>query len=348
MVSVIVPIYNTEKYLSKCIDSIINQTYKEIEIILVDDGSQDRSLEIIKEYQRIDSRIKFTKNKSKGVSSCRNTGLEIAKGDFVLFVDSDDWVDLNLISDCIGVIQENSDLDCVLFSYVKEYPDRSYARHFFDKSIFFDSKNDVNNKIYRRLFGLTNNELNHPESLEYMSTCWGKFYKRTILMDSRFIDIELIGSFEDGLFNIDALRNCELAMYIDKPFYHYRYSDGSLTLKYRNDLHKKWEYLFEIMQKRVKDYNLTSDFQEALNNRISLSVLGIGLNELSNPSHGFIKFVKYMRTYINGVKYSNSIKTLRIKKLPFAWKMLLLCCKARLSFFVAILLMIINFLKSRL
>ena len=92
IVSIIVPIYNTEKYLRKCVDSILKQTYENLEVILVNDGSPDNSLEICREYERLDSRVKVINKKNGGLSSARNAGLEICTGKYITFVDSDDYL----------------------------------------------------------------------------------------------------------------------------------------------------------------------------------------------------------------------------------------------------------------
>ena len=97
LVSIVVPIYNVEKYLSKCIDSLISQTYKNLEIILVNDGSTDQSGEIAQQYAKQDSRIRYIVQKNKGLGGARNTGLEYAKGNYILFIDSDDYIRNNMV-----------------------------------------------------------------------------------------------------------------------------------------------------------------------------------------------------------------------------------------------------------
>ena len=110
-ISIIVPVYQAEKYISKCIESIVNQTYKNLEIILVDDGSTDRSGEICDEYGKKDNRIVVVHNKNKGVSVARNCGLDIATGDYITFVDSDDYIDLQMYSEMMKVVEKYS-CDC--------------------------------------------------------------------------------------------------------------------------------------------------------------------------------------------------------------------------------------------
>ena len=110
-ISVIVPIYKTEQFLSKCIDSIINQTYKNLEIILVDDGSPDNCPKICDEYAKRDNRIKVIHKENGGLSSARNAGIEIATGDFSAFVDSDDWIDSDMYESLVKLSDEyNADI----------------------------------------------------------------------------------------------------------------------------------------------------------------------------------------------------------------------------------------------
>ncbi len=224
----------------------------------------------------------------------------------------------------------------------------TYPKHNFESDLRIDNEKDFRNVIYRRLFGLINEELNHPERLEYMTTCWGKVYRREQIKDCRFTDIKKIGSCEDGLFNMDALLNCRSAVYLDKPFYHYRYTTGSLTLKYRPNLSNQWHHLFDLMQQRIDGNCLSSDFQEALNNRIALSVLGIGMNEMDNPDGSFFQFIWYMKRYISSKKYRMAIKTMMLQKLPLPWKMLMLSCKCKFGFGTAMILKAIRMIKNRL
>ena len=104
LVSIIVPVYNVEKYLKKCVDSIINQTYKKIEIILIDDGSTDNSSIICDYYSKIDSRINVVHKKNGGLSDARNRGLDIANGEYICFIDSDDYVNLSFVEDLYNAL----------------------------------------------------------------------------------------------------------------------------------------------------------------------------------------------------------------------------------------------------
>lgn len=113
MLTIIVPIYNTENYLSECIDSILNQSYKDIELILINDGSTDNSSSICDEYSSKDKRIKVIHIENRGVSYARNTGLSIAKGEYITFVDSDDFVSNDIYLENIKILEQNLSIDLI-------------------------------------------------------------------------------------------------------------------------------------------------------------------------------------------------------------------------------------------
>ena len=123
-VSVIVPVYNSEKYLNRCVDSILNQTYRSIELILVDDGSPDNSGRICDEYAEKDSRVRVIHKANAGVSAARNSGLEVASGDYATFVDSDDYIEPDMYSDMMEKVNQYN-CDVVMCDCVKDFPDRS-------------------------------------------------------------------------------------------------------------------------------------------------------------------------------------------------------------------------------
>ena len=118
-VSIIIPVYNVQKYLRKCLDSIVNQTFKNIEIIIINDGSSDNSLNICKEYSKKDKRINIINKHNEGVSKARNTGLLYATGEYISFIDSDDWVEQNMIEELYNSITSNK-ADLCICNFIKE------------------------------------------------------------------------------------------------------------------------------------------------------------------------------------------------------------------------------------
>lgn len=138
-ISIIIPIYNAEKYLEKCLDSIVKQTYKNIEIICVNDGSKDNSINILSRYNKMDNRIVLINKENNGLSSARNIGLASATGEFVMFVDSDDWIDIDTCEKCLKIMNKYS-VDVVMFSYVREYENKSNPKIIFNEDIFLMKK----------------------------------------------------------------------------------------------------------------------------------------------------------------------------------------------------------------
>jgi cellulose synthase/poly-beta-1,6-N-acetylglucosamine synthase-like glycosyltransferase len=200
-VSVIIPVYNTEKYLCQCIDSVVNQTLKDIEIICINDGSTDSSLQILNEYSNKDKRIIVINQNNSGLGAARNSGLKVAKGHYIGFVDSDDWIDLNYYETLYnGAIKNNADL--VRTSYFHEY--KNYQEKEKVLSGLFERKKlkkespclNVNehtvvvwNAIYRRKYLFENNieefdtSYRHHEDV-YWTARATYFSKKTIMEDS--------------------------------------------------------------------------------------------------------------------------------------------------------------------
>ncbi len=112
--SIIVPVYNVEKYINECLSSLINQTYKNIEIVVINDGSSDNSLSLIEEYSRIDDRIRVIDQKNMGLGYTRNVGIDNAVGDYILFVDSDDYISLNTCEEIEAVLSYNNEVDIIV------------------------------------------------------------------------------------------------------------------------------------------------------------------------------------------------------------------------------------------
>lgn len=346
LVSIIVPIYNVEKYLEQCIDSLENQTYREIEIILVDDGSKDNSGAICDVYAKSDSRVKVIHKPNGGLSSSREAGINAALGEYIMIVDGDDWIDTDTIQECINCIIKEADLQCVLFSYIKEYPNKSIPVKVLENSqLFIGDK--AEDKIYRRLFGLSNSELNHPERMHNIESCCMKLYSRELAQNGRYFGTDLVGSSEDALFNMYALYGLKKACYLDKHFYHYRKLPESITNSFRPRLVEQWSNLFNIMNEIIKERELGNRYEDALKNRIALSIFGIGINELGNRQNNFYKHIKNIKEYIKSPRYVEAVKQLEISRMPIAWQVFLWACRWKISVLVYLILYAMLYLKKK-
>jgi glycosyltransferase involved in cell wall biosynthesis len=253
-VSIIVPVYNVEIYLKKCIESILNQTLNEIEIILINDGSTDNSIEVLKKYERKDKRIIIIDKENEGVSKARNDGLKIANGKYIFFVDSDDWIE----NDCIEIyykIIENkkSDVACspILFrvteGLVKE---DNYLSDNFDKDIVkkVSTKSYIEN-IFTKINGT--------------SVC-NKIFRKDIIKDNNifFRDINKVYS-EDGFFNLEYSLKCEKIYCMYKAKYYYLNREDSYTKElkcWKEVIYSSLESIEKIFHKIPKDKKFVIDY----------------------------------------------------------------------------------------
>ena len=220
-ISVIVPVYNVDSYLNKCVDSILNQTYDNLELFLVDDGSTDDSPKICDEYAKADERVHVIHKENGGQSSARNMALDKATGDYIAFVDADDWLDINMykqLYECL--INNDVDVSCCpcykVIDGVTSCPDVINE----GQIIIYDNTGD----FFYHIFGGT--PLLRPE-------CWNKLYKREIIGNIRFKDRQI---HQDVYFARMVFHNAKKVAYIDLPLYYYLESrPGSTNSKAFNE-----------------------------------------------------------------------------------------------------------------
>ncbi len=206
-VSVIVPIYNTEKYLDRCITSIINQNYKNLEIILINDGSTDSSIDICNKYKNLDNRIIVINKKNEGQSYARNTGLEIATGDYISFIDSDDYINCNMISTLVKNIElYNSDVSVCSLKLIK-------------------NNNEIKQHKSSKIKLIKPNESDYMTAKDgYGASVCNKLYKKDIIGQIRF---EKNNINEDGRFNNNVNKVAKLIVFENVIYYYYYLRENS-------------------------------------------------------------------------------------------------------------------------
>lgn len=226
LVTIIIAIYNAEKYLDKTINSVLNQTYKNFELILIDDGSKDNSLEICEKYKNKDNRIRLIKQENLGVSASRNKGLEIANGEFICFMDADDYIEQNMLEEYIGIYKKYN-YDLIVSGYFSEID--------LDNNISYD-KIYLPNKRYSTIDQIKEDfVLMWDKHLLY--NIWNKFYKKS-LIDEYNIRFIKQNWGEDIEFNREYLLKINTLYNSEKCFYHYvRGRKDSITGKYIENLY---------------------------------------------------------------------------------------------------------------
>ena len=231
LVSVIIPVYNVERYLAQCLDSVSHQTYQNLEIICVNDGSRDGSPDILRRYADEDARIQVIDKANGGVSRARNDALDCARGEYIMFVDSDDWVEPDACENAVNAMREY-DADIVMWSYVSETENRSSRKVIFPETTVFE-KEEVRAKLHRRFVGAMGEDLSHPELVDSLCPVWGKLYRRSLIQKSgaRFVDLAEIGSYEDGFFNLEVFGKADRVVYLAAyPILNAVFGTGLLSL----------------------------------------------------------------------------------------------------------------------
>lgn len=212
MLSVIIPVYNVRAYLDECLCSVVNQSFRNMEIILIDDGSTDGSGDLCDKWVRKDKRIRVIHKNNGGLSSARNVGLEDSKGEYVTFVDSDDLIDNEMYDSMIRIFQQKKEVDIVCCA-IEQFDNNNYQR----KASFLKSCNQEFTAV-----GYLREVLKHKID----NAVWNKIYKRDIIDPVRFEEGKIN---EDILFNVAILNRVNKLFYIKQPFYKYRIRQGSIT-----------------------------------------------------------------------------------------------------------------------
>ena len=295
-ISIIVPIYNAEKWLEKCIKSIIDQTYKNIEILLINDGSKDKSLEICEEFAKKDNRIVVINKKNEGVSISRNIGIEKSTGKYIKFVDSDDWLEKDTCEELIDLInKEKTDLAiCGLNIYQNG---KLLRTPHLDKKIVEIKKGLEEFKYINKVFA---------------SPC-NKLYKKEKIKEMFKTDLD-IG--EDVLFNLQYLRNIEKISITEKCLYNVCLDNSeSLNRKFRED---KLDVNFDLLDKQIEFSNYLYDVKPKDNFIYSLYLLHF---------HAFLlqaieKFDKrktkqIIKKYVNDKRVENACRIVKLDRIDY-------------------------------
>ena len=257
-ISVIVPVYNVEKYLPRCMDSIINQTLNDIEIIMIDDGSPDNCPKLCDEYVKRDSRVKVVHQKNQGLGLARNTGLEIATGKYVTFVDSDDYIALESM-ECIWAKMEECNADMCVFSYKNKADSGSEELKTIPIGDNVYEERDILSVV---LLGMVGSEPTYPRDTYIGMSVWKCAYSRKVLEENnlRFIsEREYIS--EDIIFQLLTLKYMKRVVTMTRPLYFYceNASSDSLTKKYSEDKFRRYKKLYLKELEMLEELQLGED-----------------------------------------------------------------------------------------
>lgn len=299
LISIIVPVYNVEKYLKKCVNSIITQTYTNLEIILVDDGSKDSSGEMCDEFSKSDSRIKVIHRKNGGLSAARNSGIEVYRGKYVTFIDSDDWIEPTYVEYLYYLLKKyNSDVSQCAFRYIDS-----------KKKIY----NKVTNSDYEEVYNSKDAIKNLLHSKYLITSAWGKLYKRCFFDRLRYPEGKL---FEDIPVTYQVMLDSEKICYGDHALYNYFYNEGSISKSSFNPRRlEAIEFMKDSIEKVKEIYN---DLDAECDVALFKSYFNIYLTFENNDSYEEYRLdiKSNLKKYrMAAIRNRNTSKNIRIKAL---------------------------------
>ena len=264
-VSVVIPVYNSAKYLRECLDSVIAQTFSDWEVVAIDDGSPDESPAILDEYAARDARFKVVYKANGGVSAARNDGLDAATGEYVLFVDSDDYLE----QDALRIAYEEAlrvNADVVIGDYFAVSSKGRHRYHFFSEN-FIASERSLIEKLQQTM-------LYSGYSPYYSNSCgylfgaqWTKLFRRSMLVENAVRFPTSISLFEDGMFGLTAFEHSKVISYLSVPFYNYRILETSLCHSYKYNNIDLYERISLEVSSFAKHFAKGSDFYDAYETR---------------------------------------------------------------------------------
>lgn len=299
IISIIIPAYNVQKHIEECIKSVEKQTYKNFEIIIINDGSIDNTKIICEKLQKEYKNIILINQKNAGVSASRNAGIDKAKGNYIMFIDSDDFIENNMLEKMI----KNQNSDLIISNYKKYYS---------EKNIIYNTA--VEEKLYSKKEILEDFWKLYNSSL-INSPCF-RLYKRNIIIDNSIkfdLNYEL---GEDLIFNLEYIDKCKSIKIVEDYLYNYRYSINSLTTKYREDyLEIQFKLINYIKKFLINNNKYDQKNQEELNKNICDIIVSSVQNLFLESSNLTQKETKNKLTEYLSLKEIELFKTVKYNQI---------------------------------
>ena len=340
IISIIIPIYNMEQFLERCLDSVVNQTYTSLEIILINDGSTDSSGDICDTYAKEDNRIKVIHQVNAGVSAARNAGLNVATGEYISFIDPDDYIEVNAYETLIPYLNNNS-IDILRFNanrkgeILNRLPfEGEYAGKRFEQEVLLPM---IGSKKFGGMF--------------ILGVLWIHLFKREIIEKNHIRFNKELRRCEDRLFTITCMLHADKMFFTDDILYHYQVNDESLSNRY-DPIRWQQELLFmddlkkEYTQTRSRSFVTEAD-KRIKNDFVLRAVTSINNEYFTNNSNSFWQRYKNIKTIVNNKHTKLSIKEIQKEKLGLKGSLILCMIKYRLVFLLNLFNYVILY-KNRL
>jgi glycosyltransferase involved in cell wall biosynthesis len=242
IISIVIPIYNQEKYLRKCLDSIVAQTFRDFEVILVDDGSTDSSARICKEYAQRDNRFVYYRKENGGVSAARQFGHDHVRGTYTIHCDPDDWVEPDWL-EALHTEAVRTNADMTICDFYQEYPDKTLVQ---SQQIESLNPKAIRKGLFQQLHG----------------SCWNKMIKSSCYKNNNVHFPQDINYLEDFSFNVKLLEFCSVISHVAKPLYHYYMNPQSITHSYTKTRIEYLIYVSNYVRTLIDDNEILRKYDE--------------------------------------------------------------------------------------
>lgn len=310
-VSIVVPVYGVEPYLRKCLDSIARQTFDDIEVVVIDDGSPDGCPAIIDDFVKRDSRFRAIHKANAGVSAARNDGIDHASGEYVFFCDSDDWMPPDAISLLLEAA-EASDADVSIGDYIESSDAGERQLTMFSNSFSTSSRASID-LIQKAVFnkGRANYKCNDFEYARGLGAPWHHLIKMSLIMRSGIkFNCQVGGLFDDGLFMLEVFEHAKRVVYTQNPTYYYRVVGTSITHGYKPDLLLRYQKVYFELENFISRYNKDEKFKRAYYVRVYAYLNKSMTAYFQNPENKerlTQRYSEYIRT-VKSVPYDVAIR----------------------------------------
>lgn len=340
-ISIIVPVYNASEYIEKCVDSICTQSIKELQIILMDDGSSDDSFEICKRLQQGDDRIEVFHQENQGASAARNNGMNHASAEWVMFVDSDDWLETDAVKTLYDeATHEDSDIVMGMIVNNYSFSDQDAAQmkkkvYRYDMAkyrIAFWGGCTIEPQVFASVF---------PEKMKHLpflgSPC-AKIYRKKLLDQSKAAFLKNIHYGEDTIFNMDILGQARCVYYVSAPVYHYRMRAGSLSTGRIEDKYKQYSDYVKESEACIRRLNIPQSEEFLTYRSLDLVQMVWELAEMYGMAMGSMKeltqYTDLLKRFAECPACKNAMERLKLEQLPDKkHKLMVVALKKRLYAF---------------
>lgn len=317
-ISFIMPVYNTKtQLLEKSIGSVINQTNPNYELLIIDDGSNREVKEVLKKYAK-NEKVKIIYQENSGVSTARNVGISAADGEWIAFIDSDDWIEKNYVE---SILKKNNNADIILFNYKNEYEKKSIEKHININSgiIKEEIREYINFSFIHKLY------IGNKKEDYAIETIWNKVYRKELIDKNHLFNTELKKG-EDRIFNLKIFNDYKCKInYLNEYLYNYVINEESESNAYCKDIISRTEKTLNCMEEYLKTHDCNQKFYDTLYIHICTRIYSYlrlyYLNKVSGLS--FKKIKNNLSKFKNDEMYKNALEKVRLDKIDFKEKIFL-------------------------